>query len=180
MQTATKIPDFQPIFNILLPKCVCLRGFASDPTWGLPAPPAGKRWVSPLQRAPQNCGPQGPETPRSATAWSSPSSGLLPPLNDVRPWPHVAWSSPSSGLLQPLNDDVRPWPHVAWSSPSSGLLPPLNDVVRPWPHVAWSSPSSGLLQPSSAVLFLVVNYAHKYGSLHFIFTIFNSSLFTLS
>ena len=42
-------------------------GFASDPTWGLPAPPAGKRWVSPLQRAPQNCGPQGLETPRSAT-----------------------------------------------------------------------------------------------------------------
>ena len=53
---------------ILLPKCVCLRGSASDPTGGLPAPPAGKRWVSPLQRAPQNCGPQGPETPRSATA----------------------------------------------------------------------------------------------------------------
>ena len=26
-----------------------------------------KRWVTPLQRAPQNCGPQGPETPRSAT-----------------------------------------------------------------------------------------------------------------
>ena len=72
MQTATKIPDFQPIFNILLPKCVCLRGFASDPTWGLPAPPAGKRWVSPLQRAPQNCGPQGPETPRSATAYPCP------------------------------------------------------------------------------------------------------------
>ena len=54
---------------ILLPKCVCLRGSASDPTGGLPAPPAGKRWVSPLQRAPQNCGPQGPETPRSATVW---------------------------------------------------------------------------------------------------------------
>ena len=69
MQTATKIPDFQPIFNILLPKCVCLRGSASDPTGGLPAPPASKRWVSPLQRAPQNCGPQGPETPRSATAY---------------------------------------------------------------------------------------------------------------
>ena len=67
MQTATKIPDFQPIFNILLPKCVCRRGFASDPTWGRPAPPPGKRWVSPLQGAPQNCGPQGPETPRSAT-----------------------------------------------------------------------------------------------------------------
>ena len=67
MQTATKIPDFQPIFNILLPKCVCLRGFASDPTWGLPAPPSGKHWVSPLQRALQNWGPQGPETPRSAT-----------------------------------------------------------------------------------------------------------------
>ena len=25
-----------------------------------PHPPAGKRWVSPLQSAPQNCGPQGP------------------------------------------------------------------------------------------------------------------------
>ena len=55
---------------ILLPKCVCLRGSASDPTGGLPAPPAGKRWVSPLQRAPQNCGPQGPETPRSATVYT--------------------------------------------------------------------------------------------------------------
>ena len=63
MQRATKIPDFQPIFNILLPKCVCLRGSASDPTGGFPAPPASKRWVSPLQRAPQNCGPQ-PRAPR--------------------------------------------------------------------------------------------------------------------
>ena len=52
---------------ILLPKCVCLRGSASDPTGGLLAPPAGKRWVSPLQRAPQNCGPHGPENPQSAT-----------------------------------------------------------------------------------------------------------------
>ena len=32
---------------ILLPKSVCVRGPASDPTGGLPAPPAGKRWVSP-------------------------------------------------------------------------------------------------------------------------------------
>ena len=52
---------------MLLPKCVCLRGSASDPAGGLPAPPAGKSWVSPLQRAPQNCGPHGPETTRSAT-----------------------------------------------------------------------------------------------------------------
>ena len=63
---------------ILLPKCVCLRGSASDPTGGLPAPPAGKRWVSPLQRAPQNCGPQGPETPQSATG----SHGLRRPSRD--------------------------------------------------------------------------------------------------
>ena len=62
---------------ILLPKCVCLRGSASDPTGGHPAPPAGKRWVSPLQRAPQNCGPQGPETPRSATGKNQ-SSCILP------------------------------------------------------------------------------------------------------
>ena len=32
------------------------------------APPTGKCLVSPLHRAPQNGGPQGPETPRSATA----------------------------------------------------------------------------------------------------------------
>ena len=63
---------------ILLPKCVCLRGSASDPTGGLPAPPAGKRWVSPLQRAPQNCGPQGPETPQSATGWLTSDSGWKP------------------------------------------------------------------------------------------------------
>ena len=54
-------------FSMLLPKCVCLRGSAPDPAGGLPAPPAGKRSVSQLQRAPQNCGPQGPETPRAAT-----------------------------------------------------------------------------------------------------------------
>ena len=54
---------------MFLPKCVCLRGSAPDPAGGggPPASQAGKRWVSPLQRAPQNCGPQGPETPRSAT-----------------------------------------------------------------------------------------------------------------
>ena len=52
---------------MLLPKCVCLRGSASDPAGGLPAPPTGKRWGPPFQRAPQNCGPQGHETPRSAT-----------------------------------------------------------------------------------------------------------------
>ena len=56
---------------MLLPKCVCLRGSAPDPAGGLTALPACKRWVSPLQRATQNCGPQGPETPRSATASKS-------------------------------------------------------------------------------------------------------------
>ena len=54
---------------MLLPKCVCLRGSAPDRTspGGFQRPLAGKHWVSPLQRAPQMCGPQGPETPRSAT-----------------------------------------------------------------------------------------------------------------
>ena len=53
---------------MLLPKCFCLRGSAPDPAGDFqPAPLAGKRWVSPLQRAPQNCGPQSPETTRSAT-----------------------------------------------------------------------------------------------------------------
>ena len=41
VKTATKIPDFQPIFNIilLLPTYVCLRGSAPDPAGGLAAPP---------------------------------------------------------------------------------------------------------------------------------------------
>ena len=59
---------FSTIFNILLPKCVCLRG--REPSGGGGAcsgTPAGKRWVTPLQMAPQNCGPHGPGTPRSTT-----------------------------------------------------------------------------------------------------------------
>ena len=67
--TATKISDFQPIFNMLLPKCVCLRGSARTPPGASSAPPAGKHWFSILLRAPQNCWPQGPETPRSATVY---------------------------------------------------------------------------------------------------------------
>ena len=47
---------------MLLPKGVCLRGSAPDPAGGLNALPVGKRWVSPLQRATQNCRPQGPGT----------------------------------------------------------------------------------------------------------------------
>ncbi len=34
-----------------------------------PRPPAGKRSVTPLQRAPHNYGPQGLETTRSTTVW---------------------------------------------------------------------------------------------------------------
>ncbi len=44
---------------------LCLRG--STPNIVVGHTPAGKRWVTPLQRAPHNCGPQGPETIRSAT-----------------------------------------------------------------------------------------------------------------
>ena len=36
---ATQRSDFQPIFNRLLPKCVCLRGSAPEPVGGLTAPP---------------------------------------------------------------------------------------------------------------------------------------------
>ena len=47
---ATQRSDFQPIFNRLLPKCVCLRGSAPDPLGGLtapPKPPAAEGWVTP-------------------------------------------------------------------------------------------------------------------------------------
>ena len=62
---------FQPIFNILLQKCFASGALLRTPLGGgitAPQTPGGKRWVTPLQRPPQNCGPQGPETPRSATA----------------------------------------------------------------------------------------------------------------
>ena len=45
---ACEIPDFKPIFNRLLPKCVCLRGSAPHPAGELtaPRPPGGKVWVT--------------------------------------------------------------------------------------------------------------------------------------
>ena len=46
---------------------LCLRGSTPDTAGAYSATPAGKRWVTPLQRAPQNCGPQGSEFPQSAT-----------------------------------------------------------------------------------------------------------------
>ena len=43
--TATQRPDFQPIFTRLLPKCVCLRDSAPDPTGGAySAPPPHPSW----------------------------------------------------------------------------------------------------------------------------------------
>ena len=65
--------EFQPIFNNLFPKCFASGALPRTPlgAYGSPRPPAGTRWVTPLQRTPQNCGPQGPETPRSATARSA-------------------------------------------------------------------------------------------------------------
>ena len=40
VDAATKIPDFQPIFNIYVAKMLCLRGSAPHPAprWGLTAP----------------------------------------------------------------------------------------------------------------------------------------------
>ena len=58
--------------NIVLAKCFTSGALPRTSAGGLQHPPpqtaAGKRWVRPLQRAPQNCGPQGPDTPRSAIA----------------------------------------------------------------------------------------------------------------
>ena len=52
---------FSATFQYIVAKMVCLRGSAPTPLWAYSATPAGKRWVTPLQRAPQYCGPQGPE-----------------------------------------------------------------------------------------------------------------------
>ena len=66
-----KIPDFQPIFNnILLPKCFASGALPRTPLGGGFRRPQTPSWDT-LQRAPQNCGPQGPETPRSATVTSN-------------------------------------------------------------------------------------------------------------
>ena len=66
----------------------CQNAFASEalprtPPGGFQRPPAGKCWVSPLERAPQNCGPQGPETPRSATVGPHRGASSAPQLANV-------------------------------------------------------------------------------------------------
>ena len=47
---ACKRPDFKPILNRLLPKCVCLwgsaPGLAGGGAFSTPRPPAGKVWVT--------------------------------------------------------------------------------------------------------------------------------------
>ena len=56
--------------------CCCQNAFAygalprTPP--GASSAPAGKRWSHHCRGPPQNCGPQGPETPRSATAYTRP------------------------------------------------------------------------------------------------------------
>ena len=52
-------------FQYIVSKMLRLRGSARTPLGGggglqLPRTPSGKRWVTPLQRAPQNCGPRAP------------------------------------------------------------------------------------------------------------------------
>ena len=65
VDAATKIPDFQPIFNIYVAKMLCLRSSAPHPAGGLqpPRPPDGKRLVTHLQRSPTESRAPAPRYP---------------------------------------------------------------------------------------------------------------------